>query len=83
MRAGARSPFAHGGSGPEQRLELSGVRVLVDAPEGTVVNCRWTATVGKEPRQLTGEFSLTVGPATLSVDGIEVDQQVNGDEDDH
>jgi hypothetical protein len=52
--------------------------VLVDAPEGTVVNCRRTAMVGKVPRQLTGEFSLTVGPATLSVDGIEVDQQVTG-----
>jgi len=51
--------------------------------EGTVVNCGWMATVSKVRRRLTGELSLIVGPSTLSVEGIEVDQQVSGGEDGH
>lgn len=69
-------------SRPEQRLELSCVRLLVDAADGMVLNREWTAAAGKVPRWPTGEWSLAVGASTLIFDDVEVDQ-VNGDEDDN
>jgi len=68
---------------PEQRLELSGVGVLVDARRRHSCELRVDGDGCTVRRRLTGELSLTVGPSTLSVEGIEVDQQVNGGEDGH
>lgn len=67
---------------PEQRLKLPPVRLLVDALEGSVLDCGWKATAGNVPRRLTGRFSITIGPSTLSFDDIEVGGQINVDEDD-
>ena len=50
---------------PEQRLKLPPVRLLVDALEGSVLDCTWKATAGNVPRRLTGRFSLSVRPSLL------------------
>jgi len=69
---------------PEQRLKLPPVRLLVESPEGSILDVEWKATAGNVPRRLTGSFRLTVGASTLSFDDIKVDREtdVNEDEDD-
>jgi hypothetical protein len=39
---------------PEQRLSLPAVPLLVDADEGTVLDCEWTATARNVPRRPVG-----------------------------
>lgn len=64
---------------PAQRLKLPPVRLLVDAPEGTMLDCEWKATAGNVPRRLSGRFGLTVGASTVSFDDLEIDRETDAD----
>jgi hypothetical protein len=52
---------------PRERLQLPSVPLLVDASEGTVLQCNWTATASNTRGQHTGTFTLTAVASTLEL----------------
>ena len=67
---------------PEQRRELQRAPLIVNVPEGTTLDCEWSATARNVPRRLSGRFCLTVGPSTISFAHLEVDLNIPADSDD-
>lgn len=66
---------------PGQRRQLPGVPLLVDATEGTVLDCEWQATASNVSGQRTGTFTLTVGPSTLKFNLSEIEQTAAAEQD--
>jgi hypothetical protein len=67
---------------PRQRVTLPHVRLLVDAPEDSTLDCTWKSTARSARGLVTGGFALTVASSTVDVESIDVrDEPDEGDPD--
>ncbi|WP_339121050.1 AlbA family DNA-binding domain-containing protein [Pseudonocardia sp. D17] len=64
---------------PEECLELDPIELLVKVPEGTVLQCDWSATAGNVNRRLTGRFALQVVSSSMDLSSLEDDVSDDGE----
>ncbi|MGB3438106.1 MAG: ATP-binding protein [Actinophytocola sp.] len=62
---------------PRQRAELPRVRLLIDAAEGTTLDCTWKSTARNARGLIAGGFALTVVSSTVNVESVDVPKEPN------